>query len=214
MKTLKVKVKNDSTSIKVIEPASYKKAIIIANGAGANMSSDFISYYHKELSEKYLTIKFNFLYQEKGKKAPDYISRLQATYRAVIDKVVDNFDIKEENIVLSGKSMGGRVASTIFQESKCKKLVLLGYPLHPPGRPEKLRIDHLKEVTKPMLFLSGTRDSLANLDSLKKELGKIKNAKLEILEAGDHSFKVTKKSGIDQDELFARTVKLIKAFVK
>ena len=166
MKTLKVKVKDDSTSIQVIEPASYKKAIIIANGAGANMSSGFISYYHKELSEKYLTIKFNFLIPREG------------------------------------------------QESKCKKLVLLGYPLHPPGRPEKSRIDHLKEVTKPMLFLSGTRDSLANLDSLKKELGKIKKAKLEILEAGDHSFQVTKKSGIDQDKLFVRTVKLIKAFVK
>ena len=65
-----------------------------------------------------------------------------------------------------------------------------------------------------MLFLSGTRDSLANLDSLKKELGKIKSAKLETLEAGDHSFQVTKKSGIDQDKLFARTIKLIKAFVK
>lgn len=78
MKTLKVKVKDDSTSIKVIEPASYKKAIIIANGAGANMSSDFISYYHKELSEKYLTIKFNFLYQEKNKKVPDF-TRLPPT---------------------------------------------------------------------------------------------------------------------------------------
>ena len=133
-------------------------------------------------------LRFNFPYMEAGRRAPDPQPRLEACYRAVADAVADEF----ERPYLGGKSMGGRIASHIVADGfAAGGLVFLGYPLHPPGKPEKIRDEHLADVHAPMLFLQGTEDPFARWDLLEgvvKRLGTW--AQLHRVDGGDHSFRV------------------------
>ena len=111
-------------------------------------------------------------------------------------------------MVLGGKSMGGRIASNIAASgSAVEGLVFFGYPLHPPGRPERIRDAHLKDITCPMLFIEGTRDPFCPLDTLKKVLAKVPAAtSTHVIEGGDHSFKVPKSSGRSTDDAWDEVV--------
>ena len=182
-------------SSKWLIPKGYKKAIIIAHGAGQDMHSAFISALHEGIADmNILTVKFNFPYLEQGRKAPDQPSVLIATWQAVIDTVIEKTGLTHEHIVLSGKSMGGRYTSLLAAEqNKFGGLVFFGYPLHPAGKPEKLRDEHLSTIDSPMLFIQGTRDSLCKLDRLRPVLaGLIPHPDLHIVEGRDHSFKMLK----------------------
>ena len=195
-------------------PAQFKQAIILANGAGIDMKGEFISYFHEALARAgYLACKFNFLYQEKGRKAPDRAPVLEETYLAVHDYLVNHEYIAPGDIFIGGKSMGGRIATQIANRAEVGKIVLLGYPLHPAGKPDQLRDEHLYDIQTPMLFLSGDRDPLCGLDKLKPIIAKIKPARLHVVEGGDHSFKVLKKSDLDQDTVMAETVERIRLFL-
>ena len=211
----KLTINAEKITLDVSRPAKFPKAVIIANGAGGNMESDFISYFHKELAAKgLLTVKFNFIYQEKGKKAPDRGALLEDTYLKVLENVIEKENLKPENIILAGKSMGGRIATQIASRVKTKTIVLLGYPLHAPGRSEKLKDEHLYGLKQKLLFFSGSRDTLCDVTKMKKVTDKIKTAKLKIIEEGDHSFTVPKKSGIDQDAVFEFVLDEFYKFVK
>ena len=168
-------------------------AVILAHGAGQNMDSPFMSFFHEGIASfGHVSIKFNFSYMEQGRRAPDPQKKLRASYSGVIELVANEF--KPERAIIGGKSMGGRVASYIAGDvGLVRGLVFLGYPLHPPGRPDSLRDEHLYSLNKPMLFLSGTRDTLAKQELLDSVTGKIgKRATLHWVEGGDHSFKVRK----------------------
>lgn len=123
----------------------------------------------------------------------------------MFDAVTRDPDLSPHNLFLAGKSLGGRMASMLAAgEINPAGLIFLGYPLHPAGKPEKLRTSHLGKVRCPMLFIQGTRDALCNLDILTKlldELGDNKNA-LYRIEGGDHSFKVPKKLGRTAGDVF------------
>ena len=170
-------------------------------------SASIVSLQSRLASGGMTAVRFNFLYSEKGKKSPDRQSVLVACWRSVADWV------KKEHasrcLVLAGRSMGGRIASHLVAEGYfCDGLVLLAYPLHPPGRRDRQRREHLANVEVPMLFLSGTRDNFAYLDFLEplvKEIG----AQLHLIEGGDHGFKVPNKLGTtakDVEEDVASTV--------
>lgn len=173
----------------------WDTAVILGHGAGSDMTNPLLSAVHEGLaSHGHPTVKFNFPYKERGGRAPDPAPVLEGCWRRVIDAVRNDHEIGTRHLVIGGKSMGGRMASHVAaQGADVAGLVFLGYPLHPPGKPDKLRIVHLDQIKAPMLFFAGTRDPLCNLDLLKTTIDKLKAPiTLHVIEGGDHSFKVLK----------------------
>ncbi len=187
-----------------ILPENYAgQALILAHGAGAGMDHEFMCWFHEALGRAgLLSVKFNFPYIESGRRAPDPRGRLEATYRAVLAQVAEH-PAAPRQIFIGGKSMGARISSYLAADgSALAGLVFLGYPLHPPGRPDRPRTDHWPRISRPCLFLQGTRDSLCRLDLLKPALQSLGGTvRLHIVEGGDHSFRVLKKSGRTQEEV-------------
>jgi len=184
-------------------------ALIIAHGAGNDMHSAFISDIHEGLAKRgVMTVKFNFPYKEAGRKAPDRAPLLEATWRAIIAAVSRDPELKPKNLFISGKSMGGRMATHLAAEGvDCAGVILFGYPLHAPNKTEKLRTEHLPRIARPMLFLQGTRDSLCRLELLKKALKTVPGApELHIVDGGDHSFKVLKRSGRTEEDVMTEII--------
>jgi predicted alpha/beta-hydrolase family hydrolase len=139
-------------------------------------------------------LRFNFPYMEAGRRAPDPQPRLEACYRAIAETVASEFD----RPFVGGKSMGGRIASHIVADGfSASGLVFLGYPLHPPGKPERIRDAHLGRISAPMLFLQGTRDPFATPDLLHQTVSGLQAARLVEIEGGDHSFKVKGRAAAD-----------------
>jgi predicted alpha/beta-hydrolase family hydrolase len=157
-----------------------------------------------ELAERGIeAVTFNFLYTEHRRRIPDRNDRLEVCYRAVIDAVRNR--IGRNKLAIGGKSMGGRIASQVAAKTPLDLagLVFLGYPLHPPGKPDQLRSKHLPSIRAPMLFVQGARDAFGTPDELRpiiRELGTA--AELFVIEDGDHSFKVPKKTGIPQQDVY------------
>jgi predicted alpha/beta-hydrolase family hydrolase len=138
---------------------------------------------------------FNFLYKERKRGAPDPRAKLESCYRAVIDAARQPKKLKENSLVIGGKSMGGRIASQVAAEDAdgIAGLVYLGYPLHPPGRLDKMRDEHLPEIKAAMLFVQGARDAFGTEDEIRAIIKKHRlKADLYVVESGDHSFKVPK----------------------
>jgi predicted alpha/beta-hydrolase family hydrolase len=186
----------ETTMIYGIPEQSNCGCVVIAHGAGGPMHSPFIRYFHTELAmQGFLTVKFNFPYMEARRKMPDRTNILEETYRTVLEQVSQ--DYHPSKLFIGGKSMGGRIASHIAASgTDCTGLYFLGYPLHPPGKTDRLRDQHLYKITKPMLFVSGTRDSFATHDLLTRVVDTIgPSARIHWIESGDHGFKTPNLSG-------------------
>jgi predicted alpha/beta-hydrolase family hydrolase len=137
---------------------------------------------------------------EEGRRVPDKNAKLEATYRKVIEKFRDG-----DKLVIGGKSMGGRIASQVAAKAAddIAGLVFLGYPLHPPGQPDKLRTKHLPGIRAPMLFVQGSRDAFGTPDELRPIIDELKlPAELCVVDGGDHSFKVPKRTGPPQEQVY------------
>jgi uncharacterized protein len=172
-------------------------ALILAHGAGAGQRSPWIVDFARALSSLGLdTVTFNFLYTEQHRRLPDRKPLLESCYRAVIDVVRQDLDSARGALVIGGKSMGGRIATQIAAADPgldVKGLVLLGYPLHPPGRPDQRRDAHLPAVGRPMLFVQGSRDAFGTPIELAPVLETFtRRATLHTVEGGDHSFTVAR----------------------
>jgi predicted alpha/beta-hydrolase family hydrolase len=197
---LTIKV-NDSDSVTaMLYPAAKKDragvTIILGHGAGADQLSGFMRMAAAGLAARGLdAMTFNFLYKEQKRGAPDPKAKLEACYRAVIDAARKEKKLKDNKLVIGGKSMGGRIASQVAAEDSegIAGLVYLGYPLHPPGRLDKMRDEHLPQIKAPMLFVQGSRDAFGTEDEIKTIIKKHRlGAELYVVAAGDHSFKVPK----------------------
>ena len=149
------------------------------------------------------TLRYQFPYVEEGRRAPNPPGVLTATVRAAVDVAAK--EAKGLPLLAGGKSLGGRMTSTAAAKRALpgvRGLVFFGFPLHAPGRPGRERAAHLADVEVPMLFLQGTRDKLAELDQLRPVLdGLGKRAALHVVDGGDHSFHVPKRSGRTDDEV-------------
>ena len=153
---------------------------------------------------------FNFIYMEQGRSVPDQKPKLEACFRAVIETIAKHRKLKNNRLVVGGKSMGGRIASQVVAARADEPLamdvnglVFLGYPLHPPGAPAKLRVEHLAQIRKPMLFVQGTRDALGTPDEIQPFVKDLRPpAKIYAIEGGDHSFKAPKKFGLPQEQIY------------
>jgi uncharacterized protein len=216
MKTSEIKVKlTDAESVTaLLYPATKLMragvTIILGHGAGASQLSGFMRLFAMGLAERGVdVVTFNFLYTEQGRKIPDPAPRLEACYRAVIDAALKHKKLKGNRLVIGGKSMGGRIASQVAAQDgeNIAGLVFLGYPLHPPGRPDKMRSEHLPKVKAPMLFVQGSRDAFGTKQEIADIIKKLKlPAELFAIEGGDHSIKVPKSAGVSQQDVYDRAM--------
>lgn len=183
------------------EPDHPQSTVVVAHGAGAGMDHPFLTGLTNALNDLgFATLRFNFPYMQAGKKFPDKPPFAIATWRAAMDTARERSAGRA--VFAAGKSFGGRMASMAAADGMdAAGLVFLGYPLHAPKKPEKLRAEHLYSLELPLLFLQGTRDPFAQPEKLEPVVGRIgSNAILEWLEGGDHSFKVAwSKRTIEQD---------------
>ena len=185
--------------------ASETPALVLAHGAGGGFDDPLLTFVQSYLVGRgFLTLGFNFPYREHGRKAPDREGVLEATVRSAVDFLVGHATWKPGQIFIGGKSMGGRMASHLAtcDRRMAAGLVLLAYPLHAPGRPDRVRDKHLPEIRVPTLFVSGTRDTLAPVESLRDAVRKVPCATLTEVEGGDHSFKVLKRSGRSDEDVW------------
>jgi predicted alpha/beta-hydrolase family hydrolase len=181
------------------EPAttpSSKGVFVCAHGAGEGMSGRGILAAAAAMRARGLdVVRFNFLYKEKGSGRPDPMPLLEECFAAVVARV--RSERVPNRLIIGGRSMGGRAASMMAAEGfACDGLLLLAYPLHPDGKPEKLRDAHLPSITVQTLALSGTRDALCRRDLMEEVLRRVgPRFRMHWLEGADHSWHVLKSSG-------------------
>ncbi len=195
-------------------PPDALVTIALAHGAGAPMDSPFMHDFAGGLAEYgYLVARFEFPYmagrrQTGRKKPPDRAPVLIDTWRAVID------ELGSANLVIGGKSMGGRIASIVADEAGVRGLVCLGYPFHAPGKePAAERLDHMKTIETPTLICQGTRDTFGSRDEVTGY--KLSPAvSLHWLEDGDHGFKPRKASGLSEEENWNSAIAAIAGFAR
>ena len=192
-----------------------RSVLVLAHGAGHGMNTRLLIDIAEALASRGVAVlRFNFPYMEAERRRPDPQPRLEACYRAVADAVAEEF----ERPFLGGKSMGGRIASHVVADSlpaggrgfPAAGLVFLGYPWHPPGKPERVRDAHLPQIEVPMLFLQGTRDPFATPELLHRTASGLPTARLVEIDGGDHSFKVRGRSDA---EVTAELVEAIGLFL-
>jgi predicted alpha/beta-hydrolase family hydrolase len=200
--TFQIEVPDSRGTTGVAYPASGNRrlgtTLLLGHGAGAGQHSPWIVEYARGLAGRGLdVVTFNFLYAEHGRRVPDRNDVLEACYRAAI--AAARTRLPANRVALGGKSMGGRIATQVTAQfpgggaGDLAGLVLLGYPLHPPGKPQQLRASHLPAVKVPMLFVQGSRDAFgspAELGPVLEPLGA--RATLYPIEGGDHSLKLPK----------------------
>jgi uncharacterized protein len=195
-------------------PASPFATLVVAHGAGAGMDHPFLAGFTRAMNaESVATLRFNFPYREAGKKFPDKPPAAIATWRAAMAEAAARS--AGEPVWAAGKSFGGRMASMAVAEGMAAAgLVYLGYPLHPPGKPDKLRDEHLYGLTLPMLFLQGTRDPFATPELLEAVVARIgPPATLEWCEGGGHTFDVAGRKR-PPEEVGASLAGAVAAFLK
>lgn len=212
--TIQVNERDSVTAYLYAAPKKLRAgiALILGHGAGAGQSHPFMRLFAAGLAERGLdVITFDFIYMEQRRGAPDPKAKLEACYRAVIEAAAQNKKLKGNRLAIGGKSMGGRIGSQVAAEpdglQQISALVFLGYPLHPPGRADKVRDAHLPQIKAPMLFVQGSRDGFGTPEELRATIKKHRlNARLHIIEGGDHSLKVPKSQGIPQEQIYQATM--------
>ncbi|HEX3253206.1 MAG TPA: alpha/beta fold hydrolase [Pyrinomonadaceae bacterium] len=219
---------NDKEAVSaLVYPADKKNraalTVLLGHGAGANQTSGFMRLFAKGLAARGLDVMtFNFIYMEQGRSVPDQKPKLETCFRAVIEAALKHKKLKKNRLVIGGKSMGGRIASQVMAEEgreafadEVAGLVFLGYPLHPPGNPAKLRVEHLADIHKPMLFVQGTRDTLGTPEEIQPYIKSLRPAaKIYAIEGGDHSFRAPKKFGLPQEQVFEHAMDEIDSWAR
>lgn len=188
--------------------------VVLAHGAGAPMSSPFMNVIAAGLGAAGLrAVRFEFPYMRRRRetgerRAPDREPALRAAWKEVIEALGGG-----ERLVIGGKSMGGRMASLVADEMGARGLVCLGYPFHPPDRPDRLRTAHLADLRTPTLIVQGTRDLFGTPEDV---AGYALSPAIRLLwlEDGDHSFKPRASSGHKEKEHLAAAVEAVVGFVR
>jgi predicted alpha/beta-hydrolase family hydrolase len=175
------------------------RAVLLAHGAGADMHAKALTVVADALAAAAIpSLRFDFPYRRAGRRAPDRPPVLGAAVRDAAAELARRANVPPERLVLGGRSMGGRIASIVVADGNpALGLALLGYPLHPPGKPDQLRVEHFERLGVPVLFVSGTRDAFGTPTELQRHAKKVKGpVTWSWVDTGDHSFKPLKASGI------------------
>ncbi len=180
-----------------------KSTLILAHGAGAPRTHPFMTGMAVRLAKLGVdVVTFNFLYAEAGKKIPDRVELLEATWRAAIATVRARVGLPSERLFIGGKSMGGRIATRIAAADEglvLEGVVLLGYPLHPPGKPTSRR-DEILGVKQPMLVIQGTRDTFGTAAEMTQTVTGLDRARVHTVSGGEHSLNLPRSDGADAQE--------------
>lgn len=175
-----------------------------APGAGSNLDDPFGAFAARSLpAEGVNVVRFQFPYMESGRKGPDRPAVLEATWRAVIDEIRDG----GTKLVAGGRSMGGRIASmAVADGAPADAVALFAYPLHPPGKPEQQRVEHLPRIKAPVLFCSGTNDAFASQGELNAAVKKVRWPTVHVIEGADHGFAVRRSSGRTREDVWREAI--------
>lgn len=214
-----IRVGEVSVSTRVDAPRGTPAAVLLlAHGAGVSRDHPSMDRLAGALVEAgFVTARFNFPYRERGRKVPDRAPVLIETWREVFAAARAQGEWQDLPILAGGRSMGGRMASMAAAEGEGfspQGLIFFAYPLHPPGKPQALRVAHLSAVRTPMLFLSGTRDSMATVDLMNAETRKLGAlVRLHWLEGADHGFHVLKRSGRTDEDIVKESAEVSRAWL-
>jgi predicted alpha/beta-hydrolase family hydrolase len=201
-----------AVSALLVRPGDASHLLVLGHGASTNMRHATLQTIAERLADAGIaTFRYNFPYMEHG-RGRDSQEVCTATVRAAV--AAAHRAAPHLRLLAGGHSFGGRMTSTAASESPLDGLhglVFFAFPLHQPGKPEAKRAEHLSAVTVPMLFLSGTRDELADLDLIQavcKKLGK--RAKLHRLDTADHGFRTLKRSRKSEEDVFVEMARIVR----
>ncbi|HEY0743823.1 MAG TPA: alpha/beta family hydrolase [Chryseosolibacter sp.] len=183
-----------SVSGETVLPENISALLVLAHGAGADMNHKFMKSLAKGLADVGIgTLRFNFPFMENKKGRPDPPAVAEKTIEAVILKAKEMFPTTR--LLAGGKSFGGRMTSNLLAKKQLpvESLIFYGFPLHAPGKASTERAAHLRDVKVPMLFLQGSKDTLAKLELITDVTSNLSLATLVVFEGADHSFAVGKK---------------------
>ena len=196
-------------------PLDAPNVAVLAPGAGGGMESRFMCALAAGIASAGVRVcRFNFSYVEQGRRSPDRAPVLEDTYRAVVAHVQERH---RGPLALGGKSMGGRIASQLVAsgQQRADGLFFLGYPLHPPGRPDRMRDAHLYSIEVPMLFVEGTRDPFCPLETLAPVRARLRAENLlVVIEDGNHSLEVRKSSRRSTTQAWAEASNAVSGWLK
>jgi predicted alpha/beta-hydrolase family hydrolase len=204
---LRVEVPPNGVTTALIYSGAGSATLILGHGAGTGQRSPFMAGFARAIAALGVdVVTFDFLYIEQGRRLPDRAPLLEACYRAVIEAVRAHVEAARRTLFIGGKSMGGRIATQVAaadRDATIAGLVLLGYPLHPPGRPDRRRDAHLPAVKRPMLFVQGERDTFGTPGELSPVLAPLDPPPaLHVVAGGDHSLKVSRGDAAAQAAVY------------
>ena len=198
----------------------FDRAVLLAHGAGTDLDAAPLRVVAEALADAGIpSLRFNYPYRDAGRKAPDRPPVLVDATRAAVAELARRTKLPPERLVIGGRSMGGRYCSLVAAAEDdpvpVRGLLLLGYPLHTAGKPEKVRDDHFRRLTMPVLFVSGTRDALASRADLRRSARKVTGVVSWCwLEAADHGFRPLKSSGNTLDGVLTTVAEASVAWVR
>lgn len=174
---------------------THRATLALAHGAGGDLKDELLRGVGKSLvGDGLATLRFNFPYRDAGRRAPGAQNQSEDCFRAVASAIREESD----PLYCGGKSYGGRIATHIASQGfELSGLVLLSYPLHAPGRPDKLRNEHLSAIDAPMIFVQGSKDPFATPELLQRTVDSLERATLVWIDGGDHSLKVRERQRAD-----------------
>jgi predicted alpha/beta-hydrolase family hydrolase len=194
-------------------PRAAAKTIVLAHGAGAGMDSPFMASFAAGLAKEGVrVVRFEFPYMAAKRatgrrKPPDRESILRQTWLEVVN------ELGHEGLIIGGKSMGGRIASLIADEARISALVCLGYPFHPVGKPDQLRIEHLRAIKTRTLILQGDRDLFGSRAEV-ATYPLSRKVRVQWLKDGNHSFEPRKASGVTEEQNWQKAISDVVAFIE
>ncbi len=200
--------------LKVYRSGSARAALVVGHGAGAGQNSPFMVRTAEGLAARGVaTATFDFPYMTARRSVPDRPPVLEQAWRDAIAQA--RSELAGLALFIGGKSMGGRISSQVASQGVegVSGLIFLGYPLHPPGKPEQRRDAHLPAITQPMLFVQGTRDAFGTADEIRSLLPKLQQATLHEVAGGDHSFKVGGRGAPKPDVILSGILDAVKQWL-
>ena len=188
--------------------------LVVAHGAGAGQSSPFMVRTAEGLAARGIaTATFDFPYMTARRSVPDRPPVLEQAWRDAIDRARD--ELSGLPLFIGGKSMGGRISSQVAAQGMegVSGLVFLGYPLHPPGKPDQRRDAHLPAIREPLLFVQGTRDAFGTAEEIRALLPKLQQGTLHEVSGGDHSFKVSGRGAPKPDAVLGGILDVVRDWI-
>ena len=209
--------KSGPVSALLLRPQTPRACFVFAHGAGAGMTHSFMEAFAQGLNERHIaSLRYQFPYMEKGSKRPDPPAIAHATVRAAVAEA--SGILPGVALIAGGKSFGGRMTSQAQAAAPLqgvRGVAFVGFPLHPAGNPSTDRADHLAKIDLPMLFLQGTRDSLADVALIEPVVQRLgARATLHLVDGADHSFHVLARSGRKDPEVMREILDVFAKWVE